>query len=56
MHTVLVELTGPQKVLIEIDIHDAAANKIGITEGAALKINLSPEFIFLLSDESPISP
>lgn len=50
MHTVLVELDGPAKTPIEIDIHDAAARKIGLVESARIKINLNPKWIFLLSD------
>ncbi len=49
LHTVLAEL-GDKRLPIEIDIHDAAARKIGIAENTALEINLNPRWIFILSD------
>ncbi|MFZ2959732.1 MAG: ABC transporter ATP-binding protein [Candidatus Ozemobacteraceae bacterium] len=50
MHTVLVELGESKKIPIEIDIHDAAARKVGIVEGGSLEINMNPKWVFILSD------
>ncbi|HOY67229.1 MAG TPA: ATP-binding cassette domain-containing protein [Candidatus Ozemobacteraceae bacterium] len=50
MHTVIVALDTPEHTLVEIDIHDAAARKIGIAEGGVLKIDLDPTHIFLLPE------
>ncbi|NLI76549.1 MAG: ABC transporter ATP-binding protein [Candidatus Riflebacteria bacterium] len=51
-HTILVETDTPTRLEVEIDIHDTAARKIGITEGARLPINLNPKHIFLLAEAS----
>ena len=48
MHTILVEMDVPKKVVVEIDIHDAAARKIGIMDNARIQISLNPKYIFLL--------
>lgn len=50
LHTVIVDLMTPKKVAVEIDIHDAAAKKIGIHEGADIQINMNPKHIFLLPE------
>jgi ABC-type Fe3+/spermidine/putrescine transport system ATPase subunit len=49
MHTVLLSIKNSHEFSIEIDIHDAAARKIGIQEGAVLRVHLNPKWIFLLS-------
>jgi len=48
MHTLLVELDVPKKIIVEIDIHDAAARKIGVKENAEIQISMNPSYIFLL--------
>jgi ABC-type Fe3+/spermidine/putrescine transport system ATPase subunit len=50
IHTLLVEVQGGRKTVVEIDIHDAAARKVGIMEDADLQMSLNPGFIFLLTD------
>ncbi|MDD3147431.1 MAG: ABC transporter ATP-binding protein [Candidatus Riflebacteria bacterium] len=50
MHTILVETGQSQKLTIEIDIHDAAAQKIGIREGEPVRISILPRWVFLISD------
>ncbi len=50
LHTVIAELATPQRALVEIDLHDAAARKIGLAEGAHLQISLNPRHIFLLAE------
>ncbi|MBF0407518.1 MAG: ABC transporter ATP-binding protein [Candidatus Riflebacteria bacterium] len=49
IHTVLTEIGTEKKVQVEIDIHDAAARKIGLHEKMPLHINLNPKWIFLLT-------
>lgn len=50
MHTILVETGHENKVTVEIDIHDAAAQKIGIREGEQVRISILPRWVFLISD------
>lgn len=50
MHTAIIEIDGPRKLLVEIDIHDIAAQKSGIKEGTVLKIGLESRNIFILSE------
>ena len=49
MHTIVVEIIGETKVLVEIDIHDAAARKIGVAEGERVRISILPQWVFLIS-------
>lgn len=53
MHTILARLAASETVVVEIDIHDVAVRKLGITENATITISLNPKYIFLLpsSDE-----
>ncbi len=48
MHTAIVEAAGA--AVLEIDIHDAAARKVGLIEGARIKISMNPDNIFILEN------
>lgn len=50
MHTIVVEMTEKPDISVEIDIHDAAARKIGIVEGEQVRISILPQWVFLISD------
>ncbi len=51
MHTILVEIGAEKKIAVEIDIHDAAAQKIGIREGEQVRISILPRWVFLISEK-----
>lgn len=50
MHTLIVELATARPVTVEIDLHDAAMRKLGVTLGAELQVSLNPRHIFLLPE------
>lgn len=49
-HTLIVEFSSNKDLKIEIDIHDAAARKLELSEGKEIKFSIEPGLIFLFSD------
>lgn len=47
MHTVLCAVSGG--AVIEIDIHDAAFNKLKLARGKKIKISLNPDSVFIIN-------
>jgi len=48
MHTAIVETAGG--AMLEIDIYEAAARKVGLAAGARIKISMDPDNIFILEN------